>query len=135
MVKKIKNQNTDKKKVHELSKRGTIIEHFLKKREKQIEKGIYPMPYNDIAKGVGVDKSKVYYYSKCRPNPLYEKNKSKHPKKYINYILNRAADKKLTQISGAGLADEVNKKLKKDGVLNKKRMAFYQYQNPKQIKF
>ena len=77
------------------------------------------MSYKEIAKFVGVDKSTVYYYSKCRPKSLYEKDRSKLPEKYINYILRKAANKKLTEISGRGLADEVNKKLIKDGVTNK----------------
>ena len=67
------------------------------------------MSYKEIAKFVGVDKSTVYYYSKCRPKSLYEKNKSKLPQKYIDYILRKAANKKLTEISGRELADEVKK--------------------------
>ena len=35
MVKKIKNEKTDKKETHNLSKTGIIIQHFLEKRERQ----------------------------------------------------------------------------------------------------
>ena len=42
MVKKIKNQNTDKKKVHNLSEKGTINEHFLKKKRRANKKSNLP---------------------------------------------------------------------------------------------
>ena len=42
------------------------------------------------------------------------------PQKYIEFIYKRAANKKLAEINGRVLADEVNKKLKKDNILNKK---------------
>ena len=38
MVKKIENEKTDKKKIHNLSKTGIIIQHYLKKREEQKKK-------------------------------------------------------------------------------------------------
>ena len=113
MVKKIINEKTDKKKIHNLSKTGIIIQHYLKKREEQRKKGIPMISYNYIAKEVGVDKSTVYYYSKCRPNTLYEKNKSKMPQKYIEYIYKKTANKKVTEISGGRLAEQVNEKLER----------------------
>ena len=70
MVKKIKNEKTDKKKTHNLSKTGIIIHHYLEKRERQKKKGIRMMSYEEIAKEVGVDKSTIYYYNKCRPKSL-----------------------------------------------------------------
>ena len=66
-----------------------------------------------------VDKSTIYYYNKCRPKSLYEKTRSKLPQKYIDYILKKAANKRITEISGRRLADEVNNKLIKDGIKNK----------------
>ena len=41
MVKKLKNENTVKKKVHKVSAKGAAIQLLLKKREEQKKRGTY----------------------------------------------------------------------------------------------
>ena len=42
------------------------------------------------------------------------------PQKYIEYIYKKTANKKVTEISGGRLAEQINEKLERGGVINKK---------------
>ena len=66
MVKKVGKKGG--KKVVKLTDKGVIINHYLKKNEKE---GLN-MSYRKIAKETGCGKSTVYYYA-TRPKVLYEK--------------------------------------------------------------
>ena len=72
-----------------------------------------------ISKTLGVSESLVRYYRR-RPEKLEVKRASKFPKKFIDEIYRLGSNKGSRKISARLITIRINKKLKKEGVLDKK---------------
>ena len=97
-----------KKSLKNLSKKGAAIVY-------QMERGLSNA---QISKSLGIPESTIRYYRK-RPAIKEIKRSSKLPQKYIDKIYELASNKTTREMPGGLIAIIINKKLKKDNVLDK----------------